>query len=238
MRILADMTSAEVKAALKRERRPVVILVIGAVEAHGAHLPLGTDIIQPQDAASNVSERTGAFVAPAIPYGICISTRGFPGTVSVSLQAMHAYVRSVLEGLVGTGFERIMVLTGHAGSLHMAALKGAAQEVVDLNPKVKCVVLSDYDYAYDFIERDPRLKKDGHAGNIETSRIMAMRPELVRPDVTPGSDYPSSMRILPHPERTWTGVRGNAKRASAKTGKRVNEYVVRKLCDLVRELQE
>jgi creatinine amidohydrolase len=184
-----------------------------------------------------VSERTGAFVAPTIPYGICISTRGFPGTVSVSLQAMTMYVRSVLEGFAASGFRRIMVLTGHAGSMHMAALRGAAQEVVDSDPGVKCVVLSDYDYAYDFIERDPKLKEDGHAGNIETSRIMAIRPDLVRPEVTPGSNYPSSMHILPHPERTWTGVRGDAKKASVKFGKKVNEYVVRKLCELVKEMQ-
>lgn len=98
-------------------------------------------------------------------------------------------------------------------------------------------MLSDYDYAYDFIDKDPDLKDDGHAGNIRTSRMMAMKPKLVRKDVTPSSDYPSSMYILPNPERTWTGTRGDARKASRRTGKKVNEYVVDKLCELVKELQ-
>jgi creatinine amidohydrolase len=237
MRILAHMTSEEIRQILKKEKNPVTIVVVGSVEAHGSHLPLGTDIIQPEEVAMRVSEKTGAIVAPAIPYGVCSSTRGFPGTVTVSMEAMYAYTKSVLEGFVNAGFKRLIILTGHAGSIHMASLRAAAQDVVDGRPDVRCAVLSDYDYAYEFIEKDPELKDDGHAGNIETSRIMAMKPELVRKDVTPGSDYPSHIYILPRPEEAWTGTKGDATKASRDRGKMINAYIVKKLCDLVTEMK-
>src|SRR5207247_2655307 len=64
---LSDITSEEF-ASISRED-PVVILPIGALEEHGRHLPLGADMIQPLHVLDEVARRSGAFVAPPIPYG-------------------------------------------------------------------------------------------------------------------------------------------------------------------------
>lgn len=236
MRALLEMTMEDVRAAAS-DPDTVVILVIGAVEEHGAHLPVGADIFQPLDVARRVSERTGAVVAPAVPYGVCGSTRGFPGTLTVTFSSLRSYVRDILFEMVRTGFRKVMLLSGHAGGVHMTALRLAAQEVVDAHPGVVCAVLSDYDHAYEIITEMEGMEGDGHSGEIETSRMMAVRPDLVRKSITEGSEYPDRRFIHPNPEEVWSGVRGDARRASPGLGNRVNDHVVEMLCRLVDEMR-
>src|SRR3989475_396494 len=92
------MTSEEFAAIAKKD--PVVIVPVGALEEHGRHLPLGADVIQPLHVVDEVARRTHAYVAPPIPYGVCTTTRPYPGTVSVSVDALKAFVRDVLADFV------------------------------------------------------------------------------------------------------------------------------------------
>ena len=113
------MTSEEFAAIVKKD--PVVILPVGALEEHGRHLPLGADVIQPLHVVDEVARRANAYVAPAIPYGVCTTTRPYPGTVSVSVDALKGYVRDILADFVRNGVRRVMILSGHAGREHMMA---------------------------------------------------------------------------------------------------------------------
>src|SRR5437879_7175080 len=120
------MTSEEFASISKED--PVVILPIGALEEHGRHLPLGADLIQPLHVLDEVAKRTGAYVAPPIPYGVCTTTRPYPGTVSVSVDALKAFVRDVLADLVRNRVRRVMIVSGHAGREQMMALRAGATE--------------------------------------------------------------------------------------------------------------
>src|SRR5437879_1559571 len=140
------MTSEEFAALARTD--PVVIVPVGALEEHGPHLPLGADMIQPLHVLDEVARRTGAFVAPSIPYGVCTTTRPYPGTVSVSVDSLKAFVRDVLDDFVRNGVHRVMIVSGHAGREHMMALRAAAHEVVDRGTGLKATVLSDYDLIY------------------------------------------------------------------------------------------
>ncbi|MCI4371396.1 MAG: creatininase family protein, partial [Thermoplasmata archaeon] len=66
---LDELTSEDFASIAKTD--PVVIVPIGALEEHGRHLPLGSDVIQPMHVLEEVSRRTGAYLAPPIPYGVC-----------------------------------------------------------------------------------------------------------------------------------------------------------------------
>src|SRR5438128_12126280 len=98
------MTSEEFAAIAKKD--PVVILPVGALEEHGRHLPLGADVIQPLHVVDEVARRTNAYVAPAIPYGVCTTTRPYPGTVSVSVDPPTGCLRAVLAHFVRHGLPR------------------------------------------------------------------------------------------------------------------------------------
>ena len=108
----------------------VVIFPVGAVEEHGKHLPLCTDSIQAEYVALEVARKTGCLVVPPLRYGICNAGRNFPGTLSIEFDSLYKISKDILSELARNGFNRIIVLSGHAGSSHMTALKLAAQTVV------------------------------------------------------------------------------------------------------------
>lgn len=231
---LDEMTMKEFEERVND--KSVVILPIGAVEEHGAHLPLCTDSVQPEYVVQEVAKRTGAFIAPMIKYGVCSSTKNFPGTISLSFDTLRSLIYDVTSELVRNGFRNIVILTGHAGRLHMAALRLAAQKVVDEHPETKVMVLSDYDIAYNLkFEEIP--EGDGHSGMIETSRVMAVRGGLVKGKGEEHfPDFPR-FRVVKDPERYFpSGVMGDPTKASKEFGERMNNAIIDELEALIKEM--
>src|SRR5213083_537512 len=227
------MTSEEFASISKED--PVVIRPIGAREEHGRHLPLGADMIQPLHVLDEVARRSGAFVAPPIPYGVCTTTRPYPGTVSVSVDSLKAFVRDVLDDFVRNGVRRVMVVSGHAGREHMMALRAAAQEVVDRKTGLKATVLSDYDLIY--ASQGILPEGDGHAGAGETSRILTARPDLVKGTSPPGKNEIPPYAVVEDPRKYWSGVTGDPSKASKALGKKLDDLVIVELAKLVEELR-
>jgi creatinine amidohydrolase len=234
-----SMKEAEEKAKAKK----VVIIPVGSVEEHGDHLPLCTDSLQPEYVALEVAKKTKCLVAPTLRYGVCNSTRNFPGTISIGFESLHKIIRDILEEFIRNGFARILVLSGHAGQSHMAALRLAAQEAVwqheketpDKRPRI--MVCSDYDFAYE-LKGKYSGEKDGHAGTIETSRVMAIRPDLIK---TKGrKSFPKFPRfeVTADPERYFpSGVIGDPTTASDEKGRRTNKYIINEVTKLLDELK-
>lgn len=235
-----ELSMNEAEKAAKTNK--VIILPIGSVEEHGEHLPLATDSIQPEYVATEVAKKTRCLVAPTLRYGVCNSTRGFPGTISISFDALYKIVKDILEEFVRNGFKRILIMSGHAGQSHMSALRLAAQEVIRASENkpsektVRIMVCSDYDFAYE-LKGKHFSDEDGHAGTIETARIMAIRPDLVK---TKGrSSYPEMPRfeIILHPEKLFpSGVIGDPTTATSKKGHMINDYVIENIVKLVQDL--
>jgi creatinine amidohydrolase len=221
----------------KVNEKTVVILPIGATEEHGEHLPLNTDSLQPEFIAKKVAKHTKALIAPSIRYGYCSSTRNFPGTITISFDTLRSLVYDILSELHRNGIRNIVVLSGHAGRIHMAALRQAADAVVKEHD-VKIMVLSDYDIAYDLIDVDMSIPKDdGHSGLIETSRILDIREDLVKGEGETGSTRPPKFMVLPDPEKYFpTGVMGDPKGASKPKGDQINDYIVKELVKLIKNM--
>ena len=230
-----EMTSPAFKSAVETD--PVVIIPVGALEEHGPHLPLATDTIQPTAVIEEAAKRTGALVMPMFGYGLCSSTQNFPGTVSLSFDTMRSFAMDVVKELARNGVRRMIFVSGHAGRAHMMALKeGAKQAVKDVEEELAVLVLSDYDFAY---SRGDMEEDDGHAGMLETSRILALRPDLV------GHERPACHPVFPRfrilkdasplfPE----GVHGDTARASAEYGQEVNRDIIESLVRLIEETKK
>lgn len=233
---LDEMTMPEFEKKVKEN--PVVILPLGAIEEHGPHLPLCTDSVQPEYVAQKVAEKTGALIAPPIRYGFCSSTKKFSGTITISFDTLRALVHDILADLVRNGIKNIVVLSGHAGRVHMAALRLAAQKVVE-ESEANIMVLSDYDIAYDIMEKDETIPQDdGHSGLIETSRVMAIRGELVKGEGVLGDTRPPKFMVLRHPETHFpTGVMGDPRNASKEKGDDINEFIINELSKMIEEMR-
>ncbi len=228
-----ELTSAEFARRVKD--KPLVIVPFGSVEEHGEHLPLCTDSSQAEEIATKVAKAFDALVCPPIRYGECRSTRNFPGTISLNGETVKSLAFDIVSELARNGIDKVMLLTGHAGSGHMAALRAGALKAVEANPKLKVMVLSDYDIAYDLRGKE-FPEDDGHAGEIETSRMLRLRPDLVGPGRPKGKARPPKYMVLPDPERYFpSGVMGDSTGASAIKGKNIDDYVVAKLSALVTE---
>lgn len=231
---LGELDSRSFESRLRA--RALVILPVGALEAHGPHLPLAADQIQAETTAEALAARVDGVVAPALPYGSSPGARRFPGTVSLGLSVLTAYVAGVLAELGRMGVRRLLVLSGHAERGHMAALREAADQAMAGCPGLRIVVLSDYDFVYELRGRDAPAT-DGHGGLLETSRVLALAPETVgaaRPVIVHrGSAFVPGP---PSPEEWPESVNGDTRPASAELGHRVQAHVLDRLVATVQEL--
>jgi creatinine amidohydrolase len=232
MRLLEEMTWPEIEAGL--EETKTVILPVGATEEHGPHLPVFTDTIQAVEVAREVALRKNIFLAPPLHFGVCRSTRGFPGTITVGHDALRAFMKEMLISFYDSGFAKVLVLTGHAGGQHMAALEEACQRAVEEREfRVSLVSL------FDLI--DPKAVEtpgDGHSGEIETSMMMVIRRDLVKGK--PALHFPERPRFLIQKDVRYlmgNGVMGDPSRASEEKGRAFFEMAVQGVVAALAELE-
>jgi creatinine amidohydrolase len=227
-----DQMDSRTLEALARKGH-LLILPVGALEAHGPHLPLGSDLIQAEATATAVAERLDALIAPGLPYGVCPGTRVFPGTTSHSVETLSRTVQELVEDFHRFGFRRILVLSGHGALNHMAALREGAERACHGRPDLRVAALCDYEFVYELRGKESPAD-DGHGGLLETSRVMALAPDLVgtaRPSVR--YQVPRSQVSPPRPEQWPESVIGDTTNASAELGARVQAYVLDRLVETV-----
>lgn len=232
MKLLEEMSWPEIERGLRSTR--TLILPVGATEEHGPHLPVFTDTIQAIEAAREVARRRDVFLAPPLHYGVCRSTRGFPGTITVTHDGLRAFMHDLLVSFCDSGFDHVMVLTGHAGGQHMAALEEACQKAVEERDfRVSLVSL------FDLIDMNSvETPRDGHSGEIETSLMMVIREDLVKG--RPAGNFPSRPRFLVLKDvrhLMGNGIMGDPSRASPEKGKAFFEMAVQGVIKALEELE-
>src|ERR687894_1956003 len=114
-------------------RTDLALLPVGPPEAHGPHLPVGTDLIAARElcerAAQELAARnTECLIAPLLPYCLAEVARPFPGTITVRAEAVAAFVADICQGLASSGFRRTLIVSGHAEEENLAALRAGAEQ--------------------------------------------------------------------------------------------------------------
>lgn len=216
----------------------VVILPFGSLEAHGAHLPLGTDSLQAVAVARAAAARTGALVAPLLPYGVCLSTRDHPGTVGITTGTLKSLLEDLAGSFLRQGMNRLLLLSGHAGRTHLMALRDAAESLLPRHPALRLALVSEYDLVREAGADLLLTADDRHAGELETSRVMALAPELVRGSAP--EEYPRFPAHLLVADKVscWPGsVWGNPGAADPAKGRRLLERAAEALAAIIRELE-
>jgi len=229
----AEYSYKEIEEIVKEN--PLVILPIGSVEAHGYHLPLNTDMIQPLHLAERIASELGALILPPIHYGWTESLASFPGTISIGFDTLYLLVRDVLSEVLRHGVRNIVVLSGHASGNHMAALRLACEEVNREYEDAKIMLLSDYYIAYQY--RGKLVpEEDSHAGVIETSRVMAIRPELVKEDYHfEKKSVGKYMIVRDYRELIPYATFSNPEGANKELGEKLNNMILEELLKIIKE---
>jgi creatinine amidohydrolase len=161
----------------------LVLVPLGATEQHGPHLPLNTDTVIAEALADHAAAALPepAFVAPAVPYGASGEHAGFPGTVSLGHQALHALIVETVRSLA-LWAGRIVFVNGHGGN------------TATLDTAITQLRREGHDTAWAACAIPAG---DAHAGRTETSLMLHLAPDQVRMDhAAPGNPRPLA-EILP-----------------------------------------
>jgi creatinine amidohydrolase len=221
-----------------RERCSTVILPCGSLEEHGAHLPLGTDTLHAVALAQAASQQIPVWTAPPIWYGLCRSSSQHPGTVGIQGSTLQLLIKDVLRSFHSQGMRQAVILSGHAGGTHMAALVDAGEQLLEELPDIRIAVLSVLDLGAEAWREILETPRDSHAGEMETSVMLHLHPDWVQG--TSPEEYPTFPRhfLVRNKRAFWPGgVWGNPQAASALKGKAFLERATEALVELVRQLE-
>jgi creatinine amidohydrolase len=236
--LLTDITMTEFEQYLMRTQ--TILFPYGSVEEHGMHLPLFTDTLIVYEVLRRVALKREVLIAPPVHYGVCTSTGAHAGTLSISPETLRRLTFDLIKDAYQKGLRNIFLISGHAGGIHMSAMKEVAEILMRELIGLKMAVFSLYDsLLWDKLAAIAETKNDSHAGEIETSLVLALTPELVKG--TSPEEYPQ----FPHPFivtdklKYWPGgVWGNPEKASAEKGKKVLSLMVDSVVELIDRIQE
>jgi creatinine amidohydrolase len=244
---LERLTWPEVREALD-EGRTTVIVPCGAVEQHGPHLPLLVDAEHGAKLGEEVARRLGnALVAPPIRVGCSEHHMAFPGTVSIRPATLEALCQDYCMSLSRHGFRRICLLPSHGGNF-----KVLAEMVQGLNDVVgpSCTVVAFTDLI-GMLETWKRVVEEeaglgarvgGHADIAESSVLLSIHPDLVKPELAEKGYIPDMRgevvdRIIQEGFQTVTpnGILGDARGMTREIGERCITEVAEMLVAFFRE---
>ena len=217
------------------------MLPTGSTEQHGPHLPLLTDALMAEAVALRAAElvagRADVLVAALLPYGCSHHHRPVGGALTVSQRTYVAFVADLAESVAEMGGRRLVLLNGHGGNED--ALRVVANELVyERRLDLAVAAASYWTLGRSALDPDIPGPVPGHAGNFETSCLLALRPDLVRlGERFPDDDAPRPLAVgygwdtvpvrRPGLWEASGGVTDAARAADVEVGARAVEAIVR-----------
>lgn len=235
--LLEEITMQEFQQHLLRCK--TIIFPFGTVEEHGTHLPLFTDTLIANEVLMRVLRRRDVFLAPPVHYGVCTTTRQHPGTISIMPETLRLLTRDLVVDSYKKGLRNFMLLSGHGGGIHMSAMKEVAEILIDELDDIQIAVLSPYDILHKELAQLCETPGDSHAGELETSIVMALRPDLVKGTAAEG--YPQFPRpfIVRDKLKYWPhGIWGNPQKATSQKGQVAIDIIVATVVALIDRFDE
>jgi creatinine amidohydrolase len=171
---LKVLSPAAVRAALARDSR--LLVPVGTCEQHGPHLPLGCDTIIVERLADDLSAGFGILRAPTIHYGVNTATkRPYPGNASVRRKTLHRWMNDLLGSWEQGGVDAFIILTAHGHDPHQEALSTL------LTRRARIFTVDVFSLDFTGYLDDPAGHT--HGGELDTSLMLHIAPQLVRMDL-------------------------------------------------------
>ncbi|GAB3714890.1 creatininase family protein [Nocardiopsis oceani] len=204
----------------------VALLPVGSLEQHGPHLPLTTDTVVASALAHALADaHPSTRVLPPITFGCSHEHEAWPGTVSVSAPTLHAMASDIADSLRRAGTRKLVLVNGHGGNHVLANLVQASRGDMALFPGPH-----DWEAARKASGMNTTNDRDMHAGELETSVLLHVRPDLVRPGYEEAdhlADRRDHMLTSGLARYTRSGVVGQPSRATAAEGRDLLAFLVK-----------
>jgi creatinine amidohydrolase len=238
--VLAESTWKQVRAI----EFSVAVLPWGATEAHNYHLPYATDNVQAEQVAIRAAElawEKGArvVVLPTVPFGVNTTQLDIPLCLNMNPSTQLALLADLAASLDGQGVHKLLILNGHGGN-------DFRQIVRELQPRTR-VFLSVINW-WSCVDVGRFISEPGdHAGEAETSAMLHLAPDLVRPldEAGPGRAKASRLRGVREgwawAPRRWTQVTsdtgiGDPSKSTAEKGEAYVAAAVERIAEFLVEL--
>jgi len=246
-----ELTADEFEKAVA-DTKGLCIIPFGVIEKHGSHLPLCTDVETARKVAIEAAKIEPAVVFPYYYFGQIACGRHCPGTISIPNDLMFALLDEVCREISRNGFKKIIILNSHGGNINFVRFF------------IQCCLRDKKDYVvygYDFTgwlgnketkDIEEMLGTDDlgdHAGNFETSVMLAIRPDLVKMgNVDPEKGTALKRLRHLHESNIFTGIwwyadyphhfAGDTSHSSKAAGERILEYSIKSVARAIRLVKE
>ena len=237
------------------ERSKVILIPIGHTEQHGFHLPLSVDTIIIDSIAKGTVAKvpTRSWTLPVMPYGVSTHRSSFAATMNAGGRAFEDFWGAVIDILVARGFDRFYLMSGHGGnsSFLVNVVKYAGERHrrifcatawLHTSGRIGAAALEKY--------RTSPIGGMGHAGELETSYLLHLRPDLCQmervvdeTDFVATPDYfmdwiegGSLVANPPWDDDTKTGAYGAGSHATAEKGRLWLEAAIEEKADHVEQI--
>jgi creatinine amidohydrolase len=179
---LAEQPWTKVRAALAAGKPVAAILPCGATEAHGPHLPLNTDVIISEGMARRAAAQlnglgVGTYVLPPLSYAPAEYAAEFSGTITIGAATFKALLIDIARNLKAQGFACLAIANSHFDPTNVAVLREAVDDIRNSGFPVAFPDFTRRNLAQTLTEEF--VSGACHAGQFETSLVMADRPDLV-----------------------------------------------------------
>ncbi|MFP3193757.1 MAG: creatininase family protein [Caldivirga sp.] len=225
----------------ERVDKTVALLPTGIVEAHGPHLPLGTDALMATYIAEETARRTNVLLLPTVWYGNTYVLDKFPGTISISNETLYRLYLDIFREVARNGVRYLVVVNGHGGNVD--ALSMAAKDAARETELTVILVNWWIDLAKE-TRRRVLETPEGHAAEDETSEVWAAYPQLVKAVPRDGSaDEWIEVRFRVYGKDAYAmeytkAVQGYPSKASQEKGRAILEAAVNELTQLIEDLKK
>ena len=236
-----DLTSSDFALAVKQSEG-VCVIPIGVIEKHGQHLPLGTDVYTAREICRLAAAQEYCLIYPFYFMGQIYEAKHQPGTLAYSSELLFRILDETCREISRNGIKKIILVNGHGGNT--AFLQYFCQAQLE----------TPHDYAVYYITPSvsPEIQKQitemrktttgGHADEVETATMMAIRPDLVKMERATKESGEDQKRLgrLPY---AYTGIwwyshypnhyAGDGKDATAEMGELAVEGCVQQLVEII-----
>jgi creatinine amidohydrolase len=213
-------------------RDPRLLVPVGALEQHGPHLPLGANVRVAEAVVAEVSRRLEILRAPAFSYGVTVGGGSWAGAAGLRRKTFHRAINELLARWEDHGVSEFVIVSAHRFEPHLEALLMA----LTASSTTTVLDLFHVDVA-DLLDGDP---EEEHGGELETSLLLHLAPELVQTDEMTDFVLPKAPalrrytrgRVPKPPSRTRGGV-GRPSLATPAKGHAVFQRYVDAVCGVL-----
>jgi creatinine amidohydrolase len=241
-----ELTAPDFAQAVARSGGTCIV-PLGILEKHGPHLPLGTDLIDCREVSLRAAAAEYTIVFPPYFVGQIFEAMHQPGTIAYGSRMMLDFLQQTCDELGRNGIRKIILVNGHGGNdpfLHFfcqSQLETRRDYVVYLFEPA-------YDEATEArLDKLRKTKVDGHAGEEETSVMLAHHPELVRMG-TAGTESGEDQKRQAGLKNAYTGIwwyagqpnhyRGDGRAGNAEFGRALLEAEAGALVEMIRSVKK